>query len=163
MDRHQRRGWARKRKAVRCLSRCLMRRLLSLMSRSMGAGVGFLVAVEDRVRELERLVRSPLIEPPLVQRLADSVRAQLSRREGDASSLVAANEKQGEEMAKLTELLRTIDTVRVDSSHLGRSGACDRDCRMQELKAVNEELQRSAEEKAELSAQLEAERVGPCT
>jgi len=34
---------------------------------------------------------------------------------------------------------------------------------MQELKAVNEELQRSAEEKAELSAQLEAERVGPCT
>ena len=36
-------------------------------------------------------------------------------------------------------------------------------CRMQELKAVNEELQRSAEEKAELSAQLEAERVGPCT
>ena len=94
--------------------------------------------------------------------LADSVRAQLSRREGDASSLVAANEKQGEEMAKLTELLRTIDTVRVDSSHLGRSGACDRDC-LQELKAVNEELQRSAEEKAELSAQLEAERVGPCT
>ena len=93
--------------------------------------------------------------------LADSVRAQLSRREGDASSLVAANEKQGEEMAKLTELLRTIDTVRdVDASHLGRSGACDRDCRMQELKAVNEELQRSAEEKAELSAQLEAERVG---
>ena len=83
----------------------------------MGAGVGFLVAVEDRVRELERLVRSPLIEPPLVQRLADSVRAQLSRREGDASSLVAANEKQAEEMAKLTELLRTIDTVRdVDSS-----------------------------------------------
>ena len=83
----------------------------------MGAGVGFLVAVEDRVRELERLVRSPLIAPPLVQRLADSVRAQLSRREGDASSLVAANEKQGEEMAKLTELLRTIDTVRdVDSS-----------------------------------------------
>ena len=137
-----------------------MRRLLSLMSRSMGAGVGFLVAVEDRVRELERLVRSPLIEPPLVQRLADSVRAQLSRREGDASSLVAANEKQGEEMAKLTELLRTIDTVRVDSSHLGRSGACDRDCRLQELKAVNEELQRSAEEKAELSAQLEAARVG---
>ena len=63
-------------------------------------------------------------------------------------------------MAKLTELLRTIDTVRVDSSHLGRSGACDRDCRTQELKAVNEELQRSAEEKAELSAQLEAERVG---
>ena len=118
------------------------------------------MAVEDRVRELERLVRSPLIEPPLVQRLADSVRAQLSRREGDASSLVAANEKQGEEMAKLTELLRTIDTVRVDSSHLGRSGACDRDCRTQELKAVNEELQRSAEEKAELSAQLEAERVG---
>ena len=33
-------------------------------------------------------------------------------------------------------------------------------CRMQELKAVNEELQRSAEEKAELSAQLEDERVG---
>jgi len=31
---------------------------------------------------------------------------------------------------------------------------------MQELKAVNEELQRSAEEKAELSAQLEDERVG---
>ena len=30
----------------------------------------------------------------------------------------------------------------------------------QELKAVNEELQRSAEEKAELSAQLEAESVG---
>ena len=94
-----------------------------------------------------------------MQRLADSVRAQLSRREGDASSLVAANEKQAEEMAKLTELLRTIDTVRdVDSSppqaHVTGT------CRMQELKAVNEELQRSAEEKAELSAQLEDERVG---
>lgn len=36
---------------------------------------------------------------------------QLAEREGDAATLVAANEKQVAETAKLTDLLRTLETV----------------------------------------------------
>ena len=49
-------------------------------------------------------------------RLVACCSIQLAQREGDAATLVAANENQVAEMAKLTALLRTIDSVCIASS-----------------------------------------------
>ena len=85
--------------------------------------MSLLAAVEDRVRDLERTVRLRSIYPQFLVSSASAstgwktliqstwFRTQLAEREGDAAVLVATNEKQVAETAKLTALLRTLDTV----------------------------------------------------
>ena len=119
-------------------------------------------------------------------RLVACCSIQLAQREGDAATLVAANENQVAEMAKLTALLRTIDSVCVASSmHLhsplhsesqtlpSRAHAAvlfvsirstllnDHNVGRleQELKAVSDELGNATREKAELATSLDAAQV----